>query len=169
MDRDSHRRVIFLLVGLAVIAVAACSTVNNEQADGYAETESDLAARARILAAPSRHIEAVKRRDVKAAAAVFTDDAVHVITGSSGLTPHRVEGRVAIDEMEADIVNIETIDAPHTLHSVRRAGDMALVIGSQAGTVKVKGQPLETFSASYIQAWRLEPDQTWRIHYMVVY
>lgn len=142
---------VWPLFALAILLLG-CSGPNEGGTGAYVETADDAATRVKLLEALLRHFDAVRRHDVKGSASLFTDDAVHVIARSSSLlTPHRVEGRAAIDEMEADIVNIEAIDAPHTLHSVCRVGDMAFVIATQAGTIKMKGKAAETFSLSL--AW----------------
>lgn len=150
----------------AALFVLACSSPRTS-ADSPAATEApaDSAARAGIVEAIERHYAALARRELEEATTLFTDDAVHIIVGQ-----HRVEGRAALDSMEADTwPKIEAFDAPNTIHSVRRVGDMAFVLGSQAGTMKLKGQPVLRVNGNWMATFRHEPDGTWRIHYLVGY
>ena len=133
---------------LAFVAVAC-------QPSGQDETT----VRAATAMALDNHAQAALRRDVPAAAALFTEDAVVLFPR----TPD-VRGRDSIAAlMRRSWPVINPTSVRYATDEAHVRGDLAVTIARYWVTVEPFGQPATQDSGRYMLLWRLDDDGTWRV------
>jgi uncharacterized protein (TIGR02246 family) len=101
---------------------------------------------------------AFNRGDVKAVAAMYTEDAI-------ALPPDAdlVRGRAAIEKLWADAMasGIKTI--AFTVLDVQSSGDFAVETGRAVLGVQPAGQPATSQTGKYVVVWKRGADRQWRL------
>lgn len=163
-----QRRVLTLMATSFVAVVAGCEptagAVQRRDSIGVAANDSTVAAvRIAVGRVWADHLAAAKRADPVAVSAMYASDAVYAVGG----TPE-VRGRPAIDSLEARGLRAATVlDVTHVTHAIRLAGDMAYEIGTITGPVRPAGDTARVVTFNFMAQWRREPDDAWRLTYLV--
>lgn len=157
-----------VLAGFAASVVAACEPrpTRDQRTGDTAAAVADSATddlRAAIARVWADHLAAAKRNDPIGVSAMYANDAVYAV----GRTPE-VHGRPALDTMEARGLRGATVlDATHTTHAVRRAGDIAYELGTIVGPVRPAGDTARVVTFNFMAQWRREKNGTLRLTYLV--
>jgi uncharacterized protein (TIGR02246 family) len=113
-----------------------------------------------IRAARDRFVDALRRGDASAAAAVFAPDALNMRPGAASDS-----GRAAIERMFADFLGGVTME--HVEFTTRELNVQPYVAYEQ-GTFVQRYRPRDgnpvTHRARYMAVWRREPGGDWQYH-----
>jgi uncharacterized protein (TIGR02246 family) len=101
---------------------------------------------------------AFNRGDVKAVAAMYTEDAI-------ALPPDAdiVRGRTAIEKLWTEAMASGMKSITFTVLDVQSSGDLAVETGRAAIGLQPAGQPVTTQTGKYVVVWQRGADGQWRL------
>jgi uncharacterized protein (TIGR02246 family) len=101
---------------------------------------------------------AFNRGDVKAVAAMYTEDAI-------ALPPDAdiVRGRTAIEKLWTDAMASGMKSITFTVLDVQSSGDLAVETGRAAIGLQPAGKPVTTQTGKYVVVWQRGADGQWRL------
>lgn len=138
----------------AVIALISFSWVTAQR--GQADMNK---IRQEIEAANTKFIEALKRSDAAAIAAMYADNAVVMPPNSE-----MVRGRQAIQQLWQGFLGMGIKDAVLQTVEVRGGRNQVYEIGAYTMTLQSQGQNEIKDSGKYLVVWRRQQDGPWMLH-----
>lgn len=123
------------------------------------QSSDEAALRGLTAAALDAHAQAAVRRDVPAAAALFTEDAAVFFPNSPD-----IRGRDSIAAlMRRSWPVINPTSVRYAVDEVHVRGDLAVTMARYWVSVAPASQPPSTDSGRYMLLWRRQPDGNWRV------
>jgi uncharacterized protein (TIGR02246 family) len=125
---------------------------------GVSPVQGQDAVRVAIEKRAAEFSAAFNRGDVKAVAAMYTEDAI-------ALPPDAdiVRGRTAIEKLWTDAMASGMKSITFTVLDVQSSGDLAVETGRAAIGLQTAGQPVTTQAGKYVVVWQRGADGQWRL------